>query len=119
RTALANKPYEPADLTTTASAGILSDLERITMKHVLTVLAVTLLISAAFAEEKEKKQWDQPPKMSIDVNKKYTATLDSDKGKIVVELFPKESPKSVNNFVFLAKQGFYDGTIFHRVIPNF
>ncbi len=57
--------------------------------------------------------------MSIDVNKQYTATFDTSKGKIVVELYPKNAPNSVNNFVFLAKDGFYDGTLFHRVIPNF
>ena len=57
--------------------------------------------------------------MSIDVNKQYTATFDTSKGKIVVELYPKNAPNSVSNFVFLAKDGFYDGTLFHRVIPNF
>ena len=57
--------------------------------------------------------------MSIDVNKQYTATFDTSKGKIVVELYPKNAPNSVSNFVFLAKDGFYDGTVFHRVIPNF
>ena len=57
--------------------------------------------------------------MSIDVNKQYTATFDTSKGTIVVELYPKNAPNSVSNFVFLAKDGFYDGTVFHRVIPNF
>jgi len=53
------------------------------------------------------------------VNKQYIATLETSKGKIVLELLPKEAPKSVNSFVFLAREGFYDGTIFHRVIPGF
>ena len=57
--------------------------------------------------------------MSIDVTKQYTATFDTAKGKIVVELYPKNAPNSVSNFVFLAKDGFYNGTVFHRVIPNF
>ncbi|HEY0372831.1 MAG TPA: peptidylprolyl isomerase [Thermoanaerobaculia bacterium] len=57
--------------------------------------------------------------MKIDVNKKYTATMDTDKGKIVLELYAKEAPKTVNNFVFLAREGFFDGTTFHRVIPGF
>lgn len=57
--------------------------------------------------------------MSIDVNKQYTATFDTTKGKIVVELKPKNAPNTVNNFVFLATEGFYDGTIFHRVINDF
>src|SRR5436305_1657539 len=65
------------------------------------------------------KAWDKPPEMKIDVNKTYTATIDTSKGKIVAELFAKEAPKTVNSFVFLAREKFYDGTIFHRVIPGF
>lgn len=57
--------------------------------------------------------------MTIDGAKKYKATFDTTKGKIVVDLFAKDAPKTVNNFVFLAKDGFYDGTVFHRVIENF
>ncbi|RYG69969.1 peptidylprolyl isomerase, partial [bacterium] len=47
------------------------------------------------------------------------ATIETTKGKIVLELFAKDAPKTVNSFVFLAREGFYDGLIFHRVIPNF
>jgi len=65
------------------------------------------------------KQWNQPPKMIIDPKKKYTAKLSTDKGDIVLELFADKTPKTVNNFVFLAREGFYDGTIFHRVIKDF
>jgi peptidyl-prolyl cis-trans isomerase B (cyclophilin B) len=65
------------------------------------------------------KDYAQPPKMSIDPSKKYTATFDTSKGKIVVDLFAKEAPNTVNNFVFLARDKFYDGTKFHRVIPDF
>jgi cyclophilin family peptidyl-prolyl cis-trans isomerase len=65
------------------------------------------------------KEWAEPPAMEIDSNKQYTATLDTVKGKIVIELFAKESPLTVNNFVFLARQGFYDGVTFHRVLPGF
>jgi peptidyl-prolyl cis-trans isomerase B (cyclophilin B) len=57
--------------------------------------------------------------MSIDPSKKYAATLETSKGSIVVDLFAKDAPKTVNNFVFLAREGFYDGTKFHRVIENF
>jgi peptidyl-prolyl cis-trans isomerase B (cyclophilin B) len=57
--------------------------------------------------------------MQIDVAKKYRATMTTNKGNIVLELYPSYAPKTVNNFVFLAKQGFYDGIKFHRVIPNF
>src|SRR5579871_126697 len=65
------------------------------------------------------KQYPAPPSMTIDTNKKYSATFDTSKGKIVCELFTKDAPKTVNNFVFLAREGFYDGTVFHRVIANF
>src|ERR1700744_2823107 len=65
------------------------------------------------------KQYSAPPTMSIDVNKNYTATFDTSRGQIVCELFTKAAPKTVNNFVFLARDKFYDGTKFHRVIPDF
>lgn len=57
--------------------------------------------------------------MSIDPAKSYTATFDTTKGKIVCALFAKDAPKTVNNFVFLANEKFYDGTVFHRVIADF
>jgi len=65
------------------------------------------------------QQYQQPPKMAIDPKKKYAATIDTSKGKIEVDLFPAEAPVTVNNFVFLAREKFYDGTKFHRVIPDF
>jgi cyclophilin family peptidyl-prolyl cis-trans isomerase len=65
------------------------------------------------------KQWNSAPAMEIDPKKKYTATISTDKGDMVIELFADKAPKTVNNFVFLARQGFYDGIIFHRVIPQF
>lgn len=65
------------------------------------------------------KQWNTPPQMVIDEKKKYTATIQTDNGKMVLELFADKTPKTVNNFVFLAREGFYDGTIFHRVIADF
>jgi peptidyl-prolyl cis-trans isomerase B (cyclophilin B) len=65
------------------------------------------------------KQYASPPAMSIDPNKKYTATLNTSKGTIVCDLFAKDAPKTVNNFVFLARDHFYDGTTFHRVISDF
>ena len=64
-------------------------------------------------------KWDSPPQMIIDTSKKYTADMETEKGNLVLELFAKDVPKTVNNFVFLAKEGYYDGTTFHRVIPGF
>ena len=65
------------------------------------------------------KQWNKPPEMEIDPKKKYTARMKTDVGMLVIELFADKTPKTVNNFVFLARQGFYDGVIFHRVIADF
>lgn len=65
------------------------------------------------------KQWSTPPAMAIDPKKSYTATFKTEKGDIVVQLHADKVPNTVNNFVFLAKQGYYDGTIFHRVINDF
>lgn len=65
------------------------------------------------------KQWNTPPAMQIDPKKKYTATISTGKGDMVLELFADKTPVTVNNFVFLAREGFYDGTIFHRVIADF
>jgi cyclophilin family peptidyl-prolyl cis-trans isomerase len=57
--------------------------------------------------------------MAIDPKKKYTATIVTPEGDIVIELFADKAPKTVNNFVFLAREGFYDGVTFHRVIKGF
>ena len=65
------------------------------------------------------KQWKQEPPMSIDPKKTYTATLKTDVGDIVVRLYTDKVPRTVNNFVFLSRQGFYDGVTFHRVIADF
>ena len=65
------------------------------------------------------KQWQTPPAMQIDPKKKYTARMETDKGTMVIELFADKAPKTVNNFVFLAREGFYEGIMFHRVISNF
>jgi peptidyl-prolyl cis-trans isomerase B (cyclophilin B) len=63
-------------------------------------------------------QWDTPPKMQIDPQMSYRATIETTKGKIELKLAPQHAPKTVNNFVFLAREGFYDGLSFHRVIKD-
>jgi cyclophilin family peptidyl-prolyl cis-trans isomerase len=70
-------------------------------------------------EKRMAKQWSKPPEMQIDLKKKYKARMETDKGTIVIELFADKTPKTVNNFVFLAREGYYDGVMFHRVINNF
>ncbi|MDY6822736.1 MAG: peptidylprolyl isomerase [Thermodesulfobacteriota bacterium] len=64
-------------------------------------------------------QWDSPPEMRIDTDRTYNVTIETDKGVIELEMYPQYAPKTVNNFVFLAEEGFYDGVTFHRVIPDF
>jgi peptidyl-prolyl cis-trans isomerase B (cyclophilin B) len=66
-----------------------------------------------------EKQWDQSPEMQIDTEKSYGVVIETDKGIIELDLYPQNAPKTVNNFVFLAREGFYDGISFHRVINNF
>ena len=65
------------------------------------------------------KQWKAAPEMSIDPKASYRARIETDLGTIVVRLHADKAPRTVNNFVFLAREGFYDGTIFHRVIKDF
>ncbi len=98
----------------------------------ITMLTVTGLIitscgdseaepapAPAPAPEVKVMKWDSPPEMAIDTGKKYTAVIETEKGNLVLELFAADVPRTVNNFVFLARQGYYDGTTFHRVIPGF
>jgi len=63
--------------------------------------------------------YSAPPPMTINTSKQYTATIETGKGTLVLELFAKDVPATVNNFVFLAREGFYDNTTFHRVIADF
>lgn len=65
------------------------------------------------------KQWATPPVLQIDVSRIYRATMTTNRGDIILELYPQHAPKTVNNFVFLAREGFYDGVSFHRVINDF
>ena len=64
------------------------------------------------------QQYDQPPAMQIDPDKTYTAHFNTSRGTFDIRLFANEAPITVNNFVFLARDGFYDGIDFHRVIKN-
>jgi len=65
------------------------------------------------------KQWNSPPDMVIDPSKRYTAAMSTSIGDLVIALDAIAAPKTVNNFVFLAREGYYDGVIFHRIIPGF
>jgi peptidylprolyl isomerase len=65
------------------------------------------------------KQWNSPPEMGIDPAKRYTAQMETSMGSLTIALDPVAAPKTVNNFVFLAREGYYDGVIFHRIIQGF
>ncbi|SFL84410.1 Peptidyl-prolyl cis-trans isomerase (rotamase)-cyclophilin family [Paenibacillus sp. 1_12] len=66
-----------------------------------------------------KKSWTAPPAMTIDVKKTYQATVATSKGSFKIDLYAKDAPLTVNNFVFLAKEGFYNDIVFHRIIESF
>jgi peptidylprolyl isomerase len=93
--------------------------------RVLTMLTIVTLGAVLFAscvgggQPPKRKSYSSPPPMTIDTAKQYTATIETEKGNIVLELFAKDVPKTVNNFVFLAREGYYNGSTFHRVIPGF
>ena len=72
------------------------------------------------SSESKPKHWSSPPAMMIDQSKKYTAVFELAKGEeFEIELFADKAPKTVNNFVFLAREGYYDGVTFHRVLEGF
>ena len=90
----------------------------------ILVLVTLLLISCAVTPSEpaptlKPMSYSAPPPMTINTSKQYTATIETGKGNIVLELFASDVPITVNNFVFLAREGFYDGTTFHRVISSF
>ena len=90
----------------------------------ILVLVTLLLISCAVTSSEpaptlKPMSYSAPPPTTINTSKQYTATIETGKGNIVLELFANDVPITVNNFVFLAREGFYDGTTFHRVISSF
>lgn len=98
--------------------------------YLLLVLTAIFMLSACNAGKTDEKgaesaapssgkTWSTPPEMTIDTNKTYTAQIETNKGAFAIELFAKDAPKTVNNFVFLAKEGFYNNVKFHRIIKPF
>jgi len=84
------------------------------------ILVMIALLSASCAGTAPKpKTYSAPPPMTIDTSKQYIATIETEKGNLVLELFASDVPITVNNFVFLAREEFYDGSTFYRVIPGF
>ncbi len=85
----------------------------------IILVLLTLLLTSCADETPKRKSYSAPPPMIIDTSKQYTATIETEKGNLVLELFASDVPVTVNNFVFLAREGFYNGVTFHRVIPDF
>ena len=84
------------------------------------ILVLTALLSTSCAgTAPEPRAYAAPPTMTIDTSKQYTATIETEKGNLVLELFASDVPITVNNFVFLAREEFYNGSTFYRVIPDF
>ena len=83
------------------------------------ILVLATLFSASYCAAPKPKTYSAPPPMTIDTTKQCTATIETEKGNLVLELFASDVPVTVNNFVFLAREGFYEGSTFHRVIPDF
>jgi len=87
-----------------------------TFTGILAALTVTVLTACGSAGP---KSWDQPPAMKIDSSKGYQAQVKTSKGSFTIDLFAKDAPITVNNFVFLAREGFYNKVTFHRIIETF
>ncbi len=98
----------------------LTSLSRIAVSIVIGAVLLSASCAGDAPEPAPKpKTYSAPPPMTIDTSKQYMATIETEKGNLVLELFASEVPITVNNFVFLAREGFYDSTTFHRVIPGF
>ena len=83
------------------------------------ILALLPLASCSGGEAPKPRTYSAPPPMKIDTGKQYTAIIETEKGNLTLELFARDVPLTVNNFVFLSREGFYDGLAFHRVIADF
>jgi len=118
---------------------VAKEAEKTTMKDVWIALAIVAGVVILFValyqfavrrpaeaveteptpEAPESKSWDQPPAMALDTAKSYEAMIHTEKGDVRIALYDDVAPVTVNNFVFLAREGFYDGVTFHRVLPGF
>jgi len=89
------------------------------IKIIMVSTAALLLISSCGCTKGNSMRWTAPPEMQLDLTKKYTAVFDTTFGSFEIELFATTAPITVNNFVFLARQGFYNNTVFHRISKEF
>lgn len=105
--------------TTTPELAPTATPERVSMATPISGLQSTSTSQVSVEGGRVVKQYSQPPPMTINRNSTFTANIRTNKGDITIELFASEAPVTVNNFVFLAREGFYDGVVFHRVIKDF
>jgi cyclophilin family peptidyl-prolyl cis-trans isomerase len=98
-------------------------MKNFTQKLSLALLSCIIIlipvVSACGGSPAHTQQWSSPPEMQIDTSKTYYAVFDTSLGTFKIELFASDAPQTVNNFVFLARQGFYDDTVFHRIVKTF
>jgi len=97
-------------------------------KKLVLTLSILAIISLVFTScggktgtqtQSKPKTYSAPPAMTINQNKEYTAVMKTNYGDITIQLFPKDAPLAVNNFVFLSREGFYEGVKFHRIVKDF
>jgi peptidylprolyl isomerase/peptidyl-prolyl cis-trans isomerase B (cyclophilin B) len=89
------------------------------LKISLIIMSIVCLLIPLSSCGKKIQQWAEPPAMQIDTTKTYYAVFDTSLGTFKVELWASAAPITVNNFIFLSEQKFYDGTTFHRIRKNF
>ena len=93
---------------------------RVLQRLAILLLGLLILIPGGCSDDKpDSKLYREPPAMIIDTAREYTAVIETDQGDLTLELFAADVPVTVNNFVFLAREGFYDNTTFHRIIADF
>jgi cyclophilin family peptidyl-prolyl cis-trans isomerase len=98
----------------------LRNYKMITASKSYFIMFLFILICLSLSCEKSLSQYDSPPVFDIDLSKDYKAIFHlSDGGTFIADLYETQAPITVNNFIFLAEEGFYDGVTFHRVIPGF
>jgi cyclophilin family peptidyl-prolyl cis-trans isomerase len=109
-----------------SACGVLPATDRISVERAASPAALHAEAAACWTDEQRieegetvPRQYSAPPSMRLDKDKAYSGTLETSKGTIEVELFPEDAPVTVNNFVCLAEDGFYDETMFHRIVKGF
>ncbi|NDI34518.1 peptidylprolyl isomerase [Chengkuizengella sediminis] len=95
-------------------------IQLITLAMFITIMLTGCATNQEQAENgQQNNSWNQPPEMKIDSSKKYSAVIHTSKGEFTVQLFAETAPITVNNFVFLANENFYEGITFHRIMETF